>query len=145
MTGDTEDRVRAYAAKTPFNVGLWAGFWAKPDATRVMLLAEDVVGDWPGDPEPVRGREAYRDRIARLLELVPDLHLEVAEHAENDGCLFIHWVAHGTGESGPFVFDGIDRILLDEDGLVKETVIRYDPAVVAARVGGRSDGEGPDA
>jgi hypothetical protein len=58
----------------------------------------------------------------------------VAEHAESEDCIFIHWVAHGTGEKGPFELDGIDRILL-EDGLVKENVIRYDSATFEALVG----------
>lgn len=122
-------------APTRFSVELWAAFWANPDPSRVGALStEDVVGDWPGDPAPVRGKEAYRDRISQVLERVPDLRLEVIEHAEGENCLFIHWVARGTGRDGQFELDGIDRILL-EGGLVKENVIRYDSAAFESLVG----------
>jgi predicted SnoaL-like aldol condensation-catalyzing enzyme len=123
------------AARPRFTVAHWSAFWAKPDASLAARVAiPEVVGDWPGDPAPVRGKDAYRDRIAQVLERVPDLHLEVAESAEDGDVIFIHWVAHGTGANGPFQMDGIDRILL-EDGLVKENVIRYDAATFDALVG----------
>jgi hypothetical protein len=123
------------AAPASFTVDHWAAFWADPDPDRAARVStDDVVGDWPGDPEPVRGKEAYRARIAQVLELVPDLHLEVAEHAHGPNCIFIHWIAHGTGANGPFEIDGIDRILL-EDGLVKENLIRYDTAAFDRLVG----------
>jgi hypothetical protein len=133
------------ATPTEFSVELWAAFWAAPDPSRVGLLStDDVVGDWPGDLAPVRGKEAYRDRIAKVLERVPDLHLEVAEHAESDECIFIHWVGRGTGAKGPFEIDGIDRILL-EDGRVKENVIRYDPGKFDELVGdGGGQSQCPD-
>ena len=66
------------------------------------MFADDVVGDWPGDPEPVRGFAAYKARIAQLLDAVPDLTLEVAEHATNGNLIFIRWIARGTGAEGPF-------------------------------------------
>lgn len=119
-----------------FSVERWSAFWAKPDPDMAARTAvPDVVGDWPGDPEPVRGVEAYRDRIAQVLARVPDLHLEMVEHAENGDAIFIHWIAYGTGANGPFRMHGIDRILL-EGGLVKENVIRYDSATFDALVGG---------
>ena len=98
------------------------------------MFAEDVVGDWPGDPEPVRGFAAYRARIARLLDAVPDLTLEVAEHATNGNLIFIRWIARGTGADGAFEVTGMDRIRT-EDGRVKENIIRYDTAALEATVG----------
>jgi SnoaL-like domain len=120
----------------PFSVDQFARFWAAPDVALVApaMFAEDVVGDWPGDPEPVRGFAAYRARIARLLDAVPDLTLEVAEHATNGNLIFIRWIARGTGADGAFEVTGMDRIRT-EDGRVKENIIRYDTAALEATVG----------
>jgi len=64
----------------------FARFWANPNpAVLPSLLADDVVGYFPGDAEPVRGRDAYIAKIAQFLQLLPDLRLEVAEHATNGG------------------------------------------------------------
>jgi len=41
------------------------------------------VGYWPGEDEPVRGREAYVGALVELLKRVPDLTLSVAESADN--------------------------------------------------------------
>ena len=37
-----------------FSAEMWAAFWAAPTMSRGMdILADDIVGYWPGDPEPV--------------------------------------------------------------------------------------------
>lgn len=132
------DSTAAPPAPTRFSVEYWAGFWGDPDPTRIgRLVAPDVVGDWAGDDEPVRGADAYRARIAQVLEQVPDLRLEVAEHAQNGNAFFIRWIASGSGVDGPFELDGIDRILVNDDGLVVNNVIRFDPAKLEALVGPR--------
>jgi ketosteroid isomerase-like protein len=122
----------------PFSVDQFARFWAAPDVALVApaMFAEDVVGDWPGDPEPVRGFASYRARIGQLLDAVPDLTLEVAEHATNGNLIFIRWIARGTGAGGPFELTGMDRIRT-EDGRVKENIIRYDTAAMEAAIGAR--------
>jgi hypothetical protein len=117
--------------QTGFSVDAFAAWWAKPDlSTARAALAPDIVGDWPGQPELVRGVDAYVERIAELLDLVPDLHLEVAEHAVNGQFLFIRWIAHGTGAKGPFELTGIDRIRVGDDGRVKENIIRFDRSLL---------------
>jgi hypothetical protein len=119
-----------------FGVEHFAAFWDAPDLSKAALvLADDVTGDWPGDPEPVRGVDAYVERIAAVLDEVPDLRLDVLEHAQNDDVLFIHWLATGTGKTGRFEFDGVDRIKIGADGKVAENVIRYDTARFAELVG----------
>jgi hypothetical protein len=114
----------------------FARFWANPNpAVLPPLLAEDVVGHFPGDAEPVRGREAYVAKIARFLQLLPDLRLEVAEHATNGEYHFIRWIARATGAKGPVQLTGIDRIRV-HDGLVTENYVVFDTARFAALIGG---------
>jgi hypothetical protein len=111
-----------------FSVEHWAAFWANPHPDLAgRIVTPDVVGYCPGDTEPVRGVTRYQQRIARLLTRVPDLRLEVAEHATNENFLFVRWIARGTGPDGAFTFSGVDRIQL-RDGLVKEIRTYYDPA-----------------
>src|SRR3954468_7928707 len=107
----------------PSTVDQFARFWAAPDASLVVgqMFTPDVVGDWPGDSESVRGLAAYRARVASLLEQIPDLRLEVAEHASNGPYLFIRWIARGTGPEGAFEIIGIDRIRI-ENGRVAENI-----------------------
>jgi predicted SnoaL-like aldol condensation-catalyzing enzyme len=114
----------------------FARFWANPDPTVLPpLLAEDVVGHFPGEPEPVRGRDAYVAKIAHFLQLLPDLRLEVAEHATNGELHFIRWIARTTGAKGPVQLTGIDRIRV-HDGLVTENFVVFDTARFAALIGG---------
>jgi hypothetical protein len=123
-------------ANPGWNVEQFARFWANPDPELVRHgVAPDVVADWPGDPQPVRGAAAYADRIAQVLERVPDIRLDVAEHATNGEFIFIRWIGRGTGASGPFELSGIDRIRV-EQGLVKENIIRYDPGLFDTLVEG---------
>ena len=126
------------ATTTPsFSAELWAAFWAAPDMSRGMdILADDIIGYWPGDPEPVRGIEAYSGKIAELLIAAPDLHLELVDSAtvsgatEGEQLVFLHYIGHGTGPDGPFDIRGLDRVRT-RDGMVVENVIRYEPAFLA--------------
>lgn len=103
----------------------FAAFWAAPDPALVgAMLTEDVVGHWPGGEE-VHGREAYTESLAQIIEMIPDIRLEVAEHATNGEYTFVRWIMHGTGANGPVELSGIDRIRL-RDGLVCENIIRFD-------------------
>ncbi len=122
-----------------FSADVFAAFWAAPTMSRGFdILAEDIVGYWPGDPEPVRGIKAYTAKIAELLEAAPDLRLEVIDSAtvpaaaEGEELVFLHYVGHGTGADGPFHIRGIDRVRT-RNGIVVENVIRYDPAFVGQR------------
>ncbi len=120
-----------------FSAEMWAAFWAAPAMSRgVDILADDIVGYWPGDLEPVRGVEAYTTKIADLLAAAPDLQLELVDSAtvpgaaEGEQLIFLHYVGHGTGPQGPFEIRGLDRVRT-RNGMVVENVIRYEPVVVA--------------
>jgi ketosteroid isomerase-like protein len=121
-----------------FSIEHWAAFWDNPHPDLAgRVVTPDVVGHCPGDTEPARGVTQYKQRITRLLERIPDLRLEVAEHASNGDFLFVHWIARGTGADGPFAFSGVDRIRL-RDGLVKEIRTYYDPAHLDSPLGRRT-------
>jgi len=127
------------SAAQMFSAQLWAAFWAAPDLSRGMnILAEDIVGYWPGDPEPVRGLEAYAGKIAELLAAAPDLRLELIDSAtvpgtaEGEQLVFLHYVGRGTGPQGPFEIRGLDRVRT-RNGMVVENVIRYEPVFVTQR------------
>jgi hypothetical protein len=116
-----------------FSAEMFAAFWAAPDLSRGLdILADDIVGYWPGDSEPVRGIEAYTAKIAEILDAAPDLKLQVIDSATVDGAaageqlVFLHYIGEGTDPDGPFRIRGIDRVRT-HDGMVVENVIRYDP------------------
>ena len=106
---------------------LFAEFWAEPDLTYIpSIITDDVVGYWPGG-RTVRGAEQYVKALEELLGLLPDLHLDVAEHTMTaDGEFgFSRWVMHATGASGPFELVGMDRTRV-RDGLVCENYVLFD-------------------
>jgi hypothetical protein len=131
--------IQSASPATTFSAEMWAAFWAAPDLSRGMdILADDIVGYWPGDPEPVQGVEAYTGKIADLLAAAPDLRLELVDSAtvpgaaEGEQLVFLHYVGRGTGPQGPFEIRGLDRVRT-RDGIVVENVIRYEPVVVTQR------------
>ena len=126
-------------AKSPqgWSVEGWVGFWGNP-STEVALrriptvVTPDVTAVWPRIPAPVRGHAEYAHRIVDLLTLVPDLRLELGEHATNGEFVFIRWIARGTGPDGQrFEGIGTDRFRL-RDGLVAESLIMSDMPVFEA-------------
>jgi hypothetical protein len=128
--------VQTASPATKFSAEVFAAFWAAPDLSRGMnILADDIVGYWPGNPEPVRGIKAYTAKIAELLTAAPDLRLEVVDSAtvpgaaEGEELIFLHYIGHGTGPDGPFEIRGMDRVRT-RNGIVVENVIRYEPVLV---------------
>ena len=122
-----------------FSAELFAAFWAAPDLSHGLdILADDIVGYWPGDPEPVRGIEAYTAKLAEILDAAPDLHLDVVDSATVSGAatdeelVFLHYIGEGTGPDGPFRIRGIDRVRT-RNGMVVENVIRYEPVFLPQR------------
>lgn len=126
----TNDRPRP-----TWSVRSFAAFWNEPRTELVpAVLAPDVIGRWPGEQEPVRGPGPYTARLARLLELLPDVRLEVAESATDGEFTFVRWIMRATGLRGAFEMTGIDRVRVRE-GLVVENLIVYDTAQFAALTG----------
>jgi hypothetical protein len=116
---------------------MWAAFWAAPDESRIGdILAEDIVGYWQGEPQPVHGRDAYTAKIVELITAVPDLALELLDSATVDAgapgeqLVYLHYVGRGTGPEGPIAIRGLDRVRT-RDGMVVENVIRYDQVIAS--------------
>jgi hypothetical protein len=110
-------------------------FWSDPDFALVPAgLTDDVVGYWAGRDEPARGKEAYTDCMAALVEKLPGIRFTVAEHAASGEFTFIRWIMNATGEHGLFELTGVNRVRF-RDGLVAENVIVFDTAAFEARSG----------
>ena len=76
--------------------------------------------------DPVSGTE-YPQHMARILELVPDLRLEVTDHAEAGEMVFISWRARASAGTETLEWSGIDRFRV-QDGKAVEALIAYDTA-----------------
>ena len=124
-------------AKRPaWSVAAFERFWANPDPELVpAALTDEVIGDWAGRDEPVRGKDAYTACIAALVKALPDVHLTVAEHASSGEFTFIRWIMRATGAHGPFEFTGIDRVRTRNDGLVAENRVVCDTATFKRQSG----------
>jgi ketosteroid isomerase-like protein len=115
---------------------LFAEFWTAPDLTLVpSIITDDVVGYWPGG-RTVHGKAEYMQALEDLLTLLPDLWLDVKEHAmSEDGEFgFSRWVMRATGANGPFELAGMDRTRV-RDGLVCENYVFFDLAQFQQLVG----------
>lgn len=112
----------------------FAAFWSDPNPGGPnSRLAPDVVGHWPGGTT-VRGVDAYNDQLRRVIALMPDVRLEVIEHAINEDIAFIHWIGHGTGKKGPFEMHGIDRLRF-RNGQIVENMVSFDTALFRELIG----------
>jgi len=122
----TQTPVQVEARETNPIVDAFAHFWSDPDPALIApALAEDVVLHVPGEID-IRGPDAYVAQIAHYLKSYGGLRLRVAEHAQNGDMTFIRWIARAEGADGPYEFSGIDRIVVQEDGRVKENFVSFD-------------------
>ena len=124
--------VEAQAA-SGWSVDGWRAFWGAPSPELALkrvptVVTPDVEAVWPRVPRRVRGSGEYAHRIVDLLAVVPDLRLELGEHAASGEFVFLRWSARGTGPDGPFEGIGTDRFRL-RDGLVAESLIMSDMPV----------------
>ncbi len=107
-----------------------------PDAVAAVFPEHAELRD-AGTPEPVKGRDAIRDRAAGLLAQFPDFQLErvqlIVEPPHNSD----RWVATAThAETGkPVRVEGATFTELGEDGLVIRDFNFIDMAILAAQIG----------
>jgi steroid delta-isomerase-like uncharacterized protein len=114
-----------------------------PDAVAAVFADDAVIRD-VGSQEPVRGRDAIRQRAADMLMAFPDfrltqLDLVVGENANAD-----RWEVSAT-HSGPFLgmdptghriqVEGATFSHFDSDGLVVEDIHFWDVGALLAQLG----------
>ena len=107
------------------------------------VFAEDAVIRDVGSPEPVRGRDAIRERAVAMIAAFPSssrqLDLVVGENANAD-----RWEVSGT-HSGPFLgmeatgnrvqVEGATFSHFDSNGLVVEDIHFWDVGALLAQLG----------
>jgi ketosteroid isomerase-like protein len=107
-------------------VDRWAAFWAAPDPARVgELAAADIELRYPGQPEPLRGLQAWRERVASIVERLPDVRLTVTAHATAGDVCFVSWRGTATAGGHPIAWEGIDRMRV-RNGLVVDSLVAFD-------------------
>jgi len=129
MSGGTQ-------AARGWSVDGWRAFWCDPSPEVALkrvptVVTPDVEAVWPRIPGRLRGSGEYARRVVDLLAVVPDLRLELGEHASSGDVVFLRWAERGTGPDGPFEGIGTDRLRL-RGGLVAESLIMSDLAVFEA-------------
>ena len=128
--------VSAPAVVPGWTVDTFRRFWAKPDIAGLRaidrLCTQDIVGYWPRPIGLVRGLKAYAAVIEDLLLTVPDLSLQVPDHATSGDLAFVRWIATGTAANGQrFEANGCDRVRL-RGPLVCENYVFCDHPFFAA-------------
>jgi SnoaL-like domain len=116
-----DDQTAGYV--TPFGQ-----FWCDPAGDLVPeLVRPDAVVSWPGI-EPLSGAD-YPAHMDRVLQRLPDLRLEVADHAANGATAFISWRARATVGDAPMEWTGTDRVVV-RAGRAVVLEVRYDTAPI---------------
>jgi hypothetical protein len=92
------------AVQPGWSVETFRRFWAKPSLTGLRaidrLRTPAIIGHWPRPIGLVHGLKPYSDVIEDPLLTVPDLSLQVPEHAISGEPVFVRWIASGTMPDG---------------------------------------------
>jgi ketosteroid isomerase-like protein len=113
--------------------------WATSDPDALAArLTEDVVLIQPGMP-PTVGKAAAREGMARLLRLIPDLHVRVHRWAARNEVVFIEFTLIGTFGGKELSWPAVDRLIV-RDGLIAERISYFDPLPIFLATVGRPRG-----
>ncbi len=124
--------------------------WNAHDAEAVAaVFAEDAVIRDVAPTEPVRGREAIRERVAGMIAAFPDLELRQLDLVVGADANADRWVFSGT-HRGEFLglaatgrrieVEGATFSRFDAAGLVVEDVNFWDVPSLLAQLGGSEAG-----
>ena len=76
-----------------------ADVWSSGDVDALdEILDEDIVAHIPGMPEPVRGREAYKDTVRGYHAAFPDFTAEIHDVIAKGDNVVQHYTVQGTHE-----------------------------------------------
>lgn len=64
------------------------------------LAAPDIVVSYPHFPEPVQGRDGYREMLRQTFEVFPDIETTVEEVLVDGEKAVVRWSYHGTHQAG---------------------------------------------
>jgi steroid delta-isomerase-like uncharacterized protein len=113
-----------------------------PDAVAAVFAEDATIRD-VGSPEPVRGRDAIRQRAADLLAAFPDFRLSQLDLVVGESANADRWEVSGT-HTGPFLgmeatgnrvqVEGATFSRFDANGLVVEDVHFWDVAALLTQL-----------
>ena len=102
--------------------------WSRLDADEIAsFYAEDAVWEDPVPSEPVRGRQAIRDRIARFIPHVSDVRMETLHQAATGPIVMHERIDHVTYRGRRLALWAMS-IYEIEDGLIRANREYWDPA-----------------
>lgn len=105
----------------------FAEAWSDPSPERLMaLMAPDVVLRTPAMP-PVRGLDQVRSMWTALFGALPDLRGDVQRWAATDDGVLIELTLSATVARRVFAWQLVDRVVLSDDGRIRERVSYFDP------------------
>jgi len=76
---------------------IWNEVWNRGELDACdEILAVDYIGYIPGQPEPIRGREAFKQMVAAYRAGFPDVHLTVDDVFAEGDRVAVRWMSRGT-------------------------------------------------
>ena len=76
---------------------IWNEVWNRGELDACdEILASDYIGVIPGQPEPIRGPEAFKQMVAAYRVGFPDVHLTVDDVFAEGDRVAVRWVSRGT-------------------------------------------------
>jgi len=112
------------------------------------MLAEDFVEHNPLSPDMGNGRDAALATFQAIIDLTPDLKVEIHELVATDDRIAIRATYSGTDSAGgwgapmgapatgkPFSVEGIDVAIYDDDGKFREHYGLFDVPAMLVQLG----------
>ncbi len=117
-------------------------------AALAQLYAEDATMIMPGEPEPIKGREAIERNQAAIFRAMPDFSAKFTQILISGNYIVFEVVSHGTftgplaspeGDIPPTGKSMINKVAfiakVNADGLIEEDRTYYDTAAVMRQLG----------
>ena len=115
----------------------FAEFWRAPTPERLdTVVAPTARLSAPMVPT-TNGLDAGKRAFADLFELIPNMTAEVRRWGATADGVLIEFTVRGSAGGAPITWDGVDRFVLDEDGLATERVTYFDSLPLALAVARR--------